>query len=58
MHDGHLVNEIPGKPAYESFFPYFPLMSIFGLPTALTHKGKGLTDPRHRHVAHDLLASA
>jgi len=58
MHDGHLVNEIPGKPAYESFFPYFPLMSIFGLPTALTHKGKGLTDPRIVMSLMTLLASA
>jgi len=33
MHDGHLVDVIPGRPTYESFFPYFPLMSVFGLPT-------------------------
>jgi hypothetical protein len=58
MHDGHLVNEIPGLPAYESFFPYFPLMSIFGLPTALSHKGKGLTDPRIVMSLMTLLASA
>jgi hypothetical protein len=45
-HDGHLVNAIPGDPAFESFFPYFPLMGVFGLPYAETHKGKGLTDPR------------
>jgi uncharacterized membrane protein len=58
MHDGHLVDEIPGKPAYESFFPYFPLMSVFGLPTALTHKGKGLTDPRIVMSLMTLMASA
>jgi hypothetical protein len=57
MHDGHLVNEIPGLPAYESFFPYFPLMSVFGLPTALSHKGKGLTDPRIVMSLMTLLAS-
>jgi hypothetical protein len=45
-HDGHLVNAIPGDPAFESFFPYFPLMGVFGLPYAETHKGRGLTDPR------------
>jgi hypothetical protein len=43
---GHLVNQIPGLPAYESFFPYFPLMGLFGLPSAETHKGQGLTDAR------------
>jgi hypothetical protein len=45
-HDGHLVNAIPGAPAFESFFPYFPLMGVFGLPSAESHKGEGLTDPR------------
>jgi hypothetical protein len=58
MHDGHLVNEIPGLPAYESFFPYFPLMSVFGMPSALTHKGKGLTDPRIVMSLMTLLAGA
>ncbi len=43
---GHLVNQVPGLPAYESFFPYFPLMSVFGLPSAETHQSKGLTDAR------------
>lgn len=43
---GHLVNQVPGVPAYESFFPYFPLMGVFGLPSAETHQGKGLTDAR------------
>jgi len=43
---GHLVNAVKGLPAYESFFPYFPLMGLFGLPSAETHKGKGLTDAR------------
>jgi hypothetical protein len=58
MHNGHLVNEISGRPAYESFFPYFPLMSVFGMPSALTHKGKGLTDPRIVMSLMTLLASA
>ena len=43
---GHLINEISGLPAYESFFPYFPLMGVFGLPSASTDEGKGLTDAR------------
>jgi len=40
---GHVVNEIHGLPAFESFFPYFPLMGVFGLPSAATHESKGLT---------------
>jgi hypothetical protein len=43
---GHLVNPVPGIPSYESFFPYFPLMGVFGLPSTETHLGQGLTDPR------------
>lgn len=43
---GHLVNPVHGIPSYESFFPYFPLMGVFGLPSAETHAGKGLTDAR------------
>jgi len=44
--NGHLVNAVPGLPAFESFFPYFPLMGVFGLPSAETHLGHGLTDAR------------
>jgi hypothetical protein len=44
--DGRVVGEIHGLPAFESFFPYFPLMGVFGLPSAETHEGKGLTDAR------------
>ena len=43
---GHVINEIKGIPAFESFFPYFPLMGIFGLPSAARHESKGLTDAR------------
>jgi hypothetical protein len=46
VHDGHVVDRVAGLPAYESFFPYFPLMGIFGLPSAITHRGEGLTDAR------------
>ncbi len=54
---GHLVNQIPGLPAYESFFPYFPLMGVFGLPSAVDHKGKGLTDARIVMTLMTLIAS-
>jgi hypothetical protein len=43
---GHLINPVKGLPTYESFFPYFPLMGLFGLPSAETNKSKGLTDAR------------
>ena len=44
--NGKVLNSIRGLPTYESFFPYFPLMSVFGLPDAITHRGFGLTDAR------------
>ena len=46
VRNGHLVDAVPGIPAYESFFPYFPLMGVFGLPSAETHRDAGLTDAR------------
>jgi len=46
VRNGHLVNAVKGLPAFESFFPYFPLMGVFGLPSAETHRGNGLTDAR------------
>jgi hypothetical protein len=55
---GKLINQLEGLPAYESFFPYFPLMGVFGLPSAETHKTKGLTDPRIAMSLLTLLASA
>ncbi|HQU25422.1 MAG TPA: glycosyltransferase 87 family protein [Acidimicrobiales bacterium] len=45
-HNGKVVGEIKGLPAFESFFPYFPLMGVFGLPSATTHEANGLTDAR------------
>jgi hypothetical protein len=54
---GKLIDPIAGIPAYESFFPYFPLMGVFGLPSAETHKSKGLTDPRIAMSLLTLLAS-
>ena len=54
---GRVVNEIPGLPAFESFFPYFPLMSVFGLPSAGTKEAKGLTDARVVMTLMTLLAS-
>ncbi|MGB8197012.1 MAG: glycosyltransferase 87 family protein [Acidimicrobiales bacterium] len=54
---GKLIDPIEGIPSFESFFPYFPLMSVFGLPSAETHKTKGLTDPRIAMSLLTLLAS-
>lgn len=54
---GRVVNEIRGLPAFESFFPYFPLMGVFGLPSATTHKSNGLTDARIVMTLLTLLAS-
>ena len=45
-HDGHCIRLLKGVPAYESFFPYFPAMAIFGFPSAVTHKETGLSDAR------------
>lgn len=45
-HDGRLVGAVKGVPAFESFFPYFPLMGVFGLPSAATHGRSDLTDAR------------
>lgn len=43
---GHVVPvPEPGVPAYESFFPYLPLMTVFGLPSS-THEPVRLTDAR------------
>jgi hypothetical protein len=58
VHNGHVVDAVKGLPAYESFFPYFPLMGVFGLPSAATHKGAGLTDARIVMSLMTLLASA
>jgi hypothetical protein len=58
VRNGHLVNAIPGDPTFESFFPYFPLMGVFGLPYAESHKGKGLTDPRIIMTLMSIIVSA
>ena len=55
---GKLIDPLLGLPAYESFFPYFPLMGVFGLPSAETRQTKGLTDPRIAMSLLTLLASA
>ncbi|NNN09755.1 MAG: DUF2029 domain-containing protein [Acidimicrobiaceae bacterium] len=44
--NGHLVNPVPHIPSYESFFPYFPLMSVFGLPHAEAKGTSPLSDAR------------
>ncbi|MGP0029346.1 MAG: glycosyltransferase 87 family protein, partial [Acidimicrobiales bacterium] len=40
-----VVYRVPGQPTYEGFFPYLPLMTVFGLPSA-SHHGVRLTDAR------------
>ena len=42
---GHVVVEANGRPVYERFFPYLPLMSVFGLPKA-TKAPVEVTDAR------------
>ncbi|MHB8218718.1 MAG: glycosyltransferase 87 family protein [Acidimicrobiales bacterium] len=42
---GHVVSAVPGEPGYEAFFPYLPLMAVFGLP-ASTNAGTDVTDAR------------
>jgi uncharacterized membrane protein len=44
--DGHLVHAVKGVPAFQSFFPYGPLMAPFGIFTAVAHREKGLPDAR------------
>jgi hypothetical protein len=36
---------VPGEPAWEAFFPYLPLMTVFGMPSSL-HAPIRLTDAR------------
>ncbi len=43
---GRLQHAIANVPAYESYYPYFPLMSIFGAPAAFTHHRSSGTDAR------------
>ncbi len=43
--DGKPVSLVPGEPAYEAFYPYLPLMTVFGLPSSL-HAPIRLTDAR------------
>jgi hypothetical protein len=43
---GHMVNAVPHEATYESFFPYFPLMSVFGIPHAESRTTSPLSDAR------------
>jgi hypothetical protein len=43
--DGKPVSLVPGEPAYQAFYPYLPLMLVFGLPSSL-HAPIRLTDAR------------
>ena len=44
--DGRLVHPVPHEPAYESFFPYFPTITIFGAPAAEVKPSSPLSDAR------------
>ena len=44
--DGHLVHQVANVPPYESFFPYFPTMAIFGVPAAEATRPSPLSDAR------------
>lgn len=43
---GHVHNAQKNVPTFESFFPYFPLMGIFGLPSVANHELHGFSDAR------------
>ncbi|MGH8996858.1 MAG: glycosyltransferase 87 family protein, partial [Acidimicrobiales bacterium] len=43
--NGKPVSLVKGEPDYESFYPYLPLMTVFGLPSS-THAPIRLTDAR------------
>jgi len=57
VRDHRLVSATPGEPAYESFFPYLPLMIVFGLPSS-THHPIRLTDARIFFTAVTMLVVA
>jgi hypothetical protein len=57
VHDGHVVSAAKNEPAFESFFPYLPIMSLFGLPSS-THGPIELTDARILFSVVTLLAVA
>ncbi|HMD46164.1 MAG TPA: glycosyltransferase 87 family protein, partial [Acidimicrobiales bacterium] len=45
VRDGRVLPVKPGQPVYESYFPYLPVMTVFGLP-ASTKEPVRLTDAR------------
>jgi len=56
--NGHMVNAVPHIATYESFFPYFPLMSVFGLPHAESKSSSPLSDARVIMTIMTMLTSA
>lgn len=42
---GKVESAVPGEPSFESFFPYLPLMAVFGLPSS-AHGPLRVTDTR------------
>jgi hypothetical protein len=56
--DGKLVDPVPHVPAYESFFPYFPTMAVFGVVAAEGKASSPLSDARIWMTLMTLLTSA
>ena len=54
---GHLVNPVAHGAPYESFFPYFPLIALFGLPAVIVHSTTGWGDARLALTAFSLLVT-
>ena len=57
VEDGHVNSAVPGEPTYESFFPYLPLMALFGLSNS-TRGPVRVTDTRLAFTVVTLLVVA
>ena len=57
VEDGHVHSAVPGEPTYESFFPYLPLMALFGLSDS-TRGPVRVTDTRLAFTVVTLLVVA
>jgi Glycosyltransferase family 87 len=44
--DGKVTKPVKGWPAYQAFYPYLPLMTVFGLPSSVHGAPARLTDAR------------
>ncbi len=46
VRDGKVTSTVKGWPAYQAFYPYLPLMTVFGLPSSVAGAPPRLTDAR------------